>query len=223
MLFFSIIVKIFSRRFLMAIIGNSPAMQRLRKQIEKIAKTNAAILLQGESGTGKELVAMAIHKLSERSSKEFVAINCGAIPESLMESLLFGYEEGAFSGAKKNGQQGLLETANGGTLFLDEAGEMPYLMQAKILRTLQTTKSADWEQANRYSLTSALFQQATKISESRWNWAIFAKTCSTALTLSPSSSPRFVKEWRTCRCLLIFSSKTLKISIIPNFPSPMDC
>ena len=88
----------------MAIIGNSPAMQRLRKQIEKIAKTNAAILLQGESGTGKELVAMAIHKLSERSSKEFVAINCGAIPESLMESLLFGYEEGAFSGAKKNGR-----------------------------------------------------------------------------------------------------------------------
>lgn len=140
MLFFSIIVKIFSRRFLMAIIGNSPAMQRLRKQIEKIAKTNAAILLQGESGTGKELVAMAIHKLSERSSKEFVAINCGAIPESLMESLLFGYEEGAFSGAKKNGQQGLLETANGGTLFLDEAGEMPYLMQAKILRTLQNNK-----------------------------------------------------------------------------------
>lgn len=124
----------------MEIIGESFVIQRLRRQIQKVAKTNAAILIQGESGTGKELVAMAIHKLSERKEKEFVAVNCGAIPESLMESLLFGYEGGAFSGAKKNGQQGLIETANGGTLFLDEAGEMPYLMQAKILRTLQNNK-----------------------------------------------------------------------------------
>lgn len=124
----------------MKIIGNSAAIQTLRKQIQKVAETNAAVLLQGESGTGKELVAMAIHEQSPRNTKEFVAINCGAIPESLMESLLFGYEAGTFSGANKNGQQGLLETANGGTLFLDEAGEMPYFMQSKILRTLQNNK-----------------------------------------------------------------------------------
>lgn len=83
---------------------------------------------------------MSIHEQSRWHSKEFVAINCGAIPESLMESLLFGYEGGAFSGARKDGQRGLLEKANGGTVFLDEAGEMPYSLQAKMLRTLQNFK-----------------------------------------------------------------------------------
>ena len=124
----------------MKIIGKSTAIEKLRIQIKKVAKTNASVLIHGESGTGKELVAFAIHEQSNRKHKEFVAVNCGAIPESLMESLLFGYEEGAFSGARKNGQHGLLETANEGTLFLDEAGEMPLAMQAKILRTLQNFK-----------------------------------------------------------------------------------
>lgn len=124
----------------MEIIGKSTAIQKLQIQIEKVAKTNSSVLIHGESGTGKELVALAIHEKSNRKHKEFVAVNCGAIPESLMESLLFGYEEGAFSGARKNGSHGLLETANEGTLFLDEAGEMPPAMQAKILRTLQNFK-----------------------------------------------------------------------------------
>lgn len=124
----------------MEIIGNSRAICSLKDKIEKVARTDASVLIQGESGTGKELVAMSIHEQSRRHSKEFVAINCGAIPESLMESLLFGYEGGAFSGARKDGQRGLLEKANGGTVFLDEAGEMPYSLQAKMLRTLQNFK-----------------------------------------------------------------------------------
>ena len=124
----------------MEIIGNSRAICSLKDKIEKVARTDASVLIQGESGTGKELVTMSIHEQSRRHSKEFVAINCGAIPESLMESLLFGYEGGAFSGARKDGQRGLLEKANGGTVFLDEAGEMPYSLQAKMLRTLQNFK-----------------------------------------------------------------------------------
>ena len=124
----------------MEIIGNSRAICSLKDKIEKVARTDASVLIQGESGTGKELVAMSIHEQSRRHSKEFVAINCGVIPESLMESLLFGYEGGAFSGARKDGQRGLLEKANGGTVFLDEAGEMPYSLQAKMLRTLQNFK-----------------------------------------------------------------------------------
>ena len=124
----------------MQLVGQSPAIFRLREQIGKVAVMDAVVLVQGESGTGKELVARAIHMQSPRQQKAFVAINCGAIPESLTESILFGYEGGAFSGAHSAGQTGLLEKANGGTLFLDEAGEMPPSLQAKMLRTLQNYK-----------------------------------------------------------------------------------
>ncbi|RRD70697.1 AAA family ATPase [Desulfovibrio sp. OH1186_COT-070] len=124
----------------MQLLGKSPAICRLREQIHKVAAMDVVVLVQGESGTGKELVARAIHDQSRRSRKAFVAINCGAIPESLTESILFGYEGGAFSGASSAGQVGLLEKASGGTLFLDEAGEMPPSLQAKMLRTLQNHK-----------------------------------------------------------------------------------
>ena len=125
----------------MQLVGQSPAICRLREQIGKVAAMDAVVLVQGESGTGKELVARAIHMQSPREQKAFVAINNrGAIPESLTESILFGYEGGAFSGAHSAGQTGLLEKANGGTLFLDEAGEMPPSLQAKMLRTLQNYK-----------------------------------------------------------------------------------
>lgn len=122
------------------LIGCSPPMRALKDTLIRAAGTDATVLLQGESGTGKELVAKAIHTHSQRSSREFLAINCGAIPESLMESMLFGYEQGAFSGAKSGGQQGLLEQARGGTFFLDEVAEMPLMMQVKLLRTLQEHK-----------------------------------------------------------------------------------
>jgi len=118
------------------IIGVSDAMRSLCRAIEKVAPTNATVLILGDSGTGKELMARALHRLSPRSHKPFVAINCAAIPDTLLESELFGYEKGAFTGAAKR-TAGKLEAAEGGTLFLDEIGEMPASLQAKMLRVLQ--------------------------------------------------------------------------------------
>lgn len=121
---------------LKGIIATSEEMQKLSKKIEKIAPTNATTLLLGESGTGKEVLARAIHGLSQRSSKPFVAVNCAAIPESLLESELFGYEKGAFTGATKQ-TIGKIEHAEGGTFFLDEIGDLPFSLQAKLLRFIQ--------------------------------------------------------------------------------------
>ncbi len=118
------------------IVAASDAMLQVCRVIEKVAPTNATSLLLGESGTGKELLARALHSLSPRADKRFVAINCAAIPENLLESELFGYERGAFTGAAKQ-TQGKVELADGGTLFLDEIGDMPMALQAKLLRFLQ--------------------------------------------------------------------------------------
>lgn len=118
------------------IIGASPQIQKIREMINKIAPTEATVLLLGESGTGKEVVARALHNNSARSSETFVAINCAAIPENLLESELFGYEKGAFTGASKQ-TKGKIEYADGGTLFLDEVGDLPFALQAKLLRFLQ--------------------------------------------------------------------------------------
>lgn len=119
------------------IIGKSPEMLELKKNIESIAISSSTILIKGETGTGKELVARAIHSLSERRNGPFVTINCAAIPENLLESELFGYEDGAFTGGRKGGKPGLFEIANEGTLFLDEIGDMPIHLQVKLLRVLQ--------------------------------------------------------------------------------------
>ncbi len=119
-----------------ALIGNSPAMTRLIALLERVAPSQANVLVTGESGTGKELVAKALHLNSERSEHPFVPINCGAIPENLLESELFGHEKGAFTGADKR-KEGLFESADNGTLFLDEIGELPMGMQVKLLRVLQ--------------------------------------------------------------------------------------
>lgn len=119
------------------IYGHSPRLKEVVKLANKVALTNAAVLIRGESGTGKELFARAIHKAGSRSDKPFIAINCGAIPPNLFESELFGYEGGAFTGADKKGKKGAFELADGGTLFLDEIGEMEYTMQVKLLRVLQ--------------------------------------------------------------------------------------
>jgi two-component system NtrC family response regulator len=118
------------------IIATSPQMLEVCRTIEKVAPTDATTLLLGESGTGKELLARALHDLSPRKSQRFVAINCAAIPDSLLESELFGYEKGAFTGAAKQ-TKGNIEYADGGTLFLDEVGDLPLPLQAKLLRFLQ--------------------------------------------------------------------------------------
>lgn len=118
------------------IIGKSKQILEIIDTIKKISNTSATVLLTGESGVGKEIFAKAIHNLSERSNKSFIKINCAAIPENLLESELFGYEKGAFTGANST-KKGKFELANGGTIFLDEIGDMPLLLQAKILRVLQ--------------------------------------------------------------------------------------
>lgn len=117
--------------------GNCPILKKVKQIAEKMSKSNASILIYGESGTGKELFAHAIHNASPRSDMPFVAINCAALPENLLESELFGYEEGAFTGAKKGGKAGLFEYAHTGTLFLDEIENMSQSLQVKLLRVLQ--------------------------------------------------------------------------------------
>lgn len=125
-----------SRNSLDNIIGCSPPINTLKETIRTVASTGSTILIHGESGTGKELVARAVHTCSQRDGEPFVSINCGAFPETLLETELFGYMKGAFTGANQN-KQGLFEVANGGTIFLDEIAEMSLAMQVKLLRALQ--------------------------------------------------------------------------------------
>lgn len=125
------------RYFIHDIIGSSEQILEIKEQIKKIAPSDITALITGESGTGKELIAHSIHQLSNRSEKPFISVNCAAIPEDLFESELFGYEAGAFTGAKTGGKQGKFQLAQGGTLFLDEIGDMPLKSQVKLLRVLQ--------------------------------------------------------------------------------------
>ena len=117
--------------------GSSAAFQRARASAQRFAAVDKTVLITGESGTGKELFAQAIHNASARRGAPFLALNCAAVPEALLESELFGHEEGAFTGARKGGKLGLLEVAHTGTLFLDEIGDMPVLLQTRLLRVLQ--------------------------------------------------------------------------------------
>ncbi len=117
------------------LLGESPAMRELRERITRVAPTNSTVLITGETGTGKELVARAVHRESARASAPFVAVNCAAFPETLLESELFGHERGAFTGADR-ARHGVFEAAHRGTLFLDEAGEMSLALQAKLLRVI---------------------------------------------------------------------------------------
>lgn len=120
------------------LVGECRVMRQLKRLISRIAPSPSSVMVVGESGTGKEVVARAIHKLSGRRNKPFIAINCAAIPEQLLESELFGYVKGAFTGASANGKTGLIQAANTGTLFLDEIGDMPLMLQAKLLRAIES-------------------------------------------------------------------------------------
>jgi len=119
------------------LVGSSPAMNKVQSMISKVAPTDSTVLVLGETGTGKEVVARSLHEQSKRAGMPFVPVNCGALPEHLVESELFGHRKGAFTGADQN-RKGLFEVANGGTLFLDEVGELPKGMQAKLLRFLES-------------------------------------------------------------------------------------
>jgi len=119
------------------IVGNSESIKWVKREARVAARTTSTILITGESGTGKEILAHAIHQASPRREGPFIKVNCAAVPENLLESELFGYDEGAFTGAKKGGRQGKFEQAQHGTVFLDEIGDMPLAMQAKLLRVLQ--------------------------------------------------------------------------------------
>ncbi|HHT0275832.1 TPA: two-component system response regulator GlrR [Klebsiella oxytoca] len=126
-------------RWRQAIVTRSPLMERLLEQAGMVAQSDVSVLINGQSGTGKEIVAQAIHNASPRRDKPFVAMNCGALPEQLLESELFGHARGAFTGAVSN-REGLFQAAEGGTLFLDEIGDMPVALQVKLLRVLQERK-----------------------------------------------------------------------------------
>lgn len=127
----------FNNKFAKIFIFNSPQMQNVYSKIQKVAKTTTTVLITGESGTGKEVAARAIHENSNRADGPFIAVNCGAIPESLIESEFFGYVKGAFTGANPKGKTGFFEQADKGTIFLDEIGDMPLSLQVKLLRVLQ--------------------------------------------------------------------------------------
>jgi two-component system NtrC family response regulator len=119
------------------LVGDSPGLRRVRTLLAKVAPTDATVLVLGETGTGKELVARSVHEQSNRREQPFIAVNCGALPENLIESELFGHRKGSFTGADDN-REGLFQVADGGTLFLDEIGELPKAMQAKLLRVLES-------------------------------------------------------------------------------------
>lgn len=141
-------------------VGSCDAMLALFRSIRKVAMTDAPVFISGESGTGKELTAVAIHERSARRDQPFVAINCGAIPAYLLQSELFGYERGAFTGANQR-KIGRVETANGGTLFLDEISDLPLESQASLLRFLRNARSSVSAVTDRRRLTCASFRRRT--------------------------------------------------------------
>ena len=144
------------------LIGSSPAMQKIYKLVGQVARSDAAVLLIGESGTGKELVARAIYANSPRAARPYVAINCAAIPDTLLESELFGHERGAFTGALTQ-RIGKFERADGGTIFLDEIGDMPLPLQAKLLRVLQNGEFQRVGGIRPYALRFGSLPQPTRI------------------------------------------------------------
>ena len=173
-------------------LGQSETMQRLYQQLEQVAASDAAVLITGESGTGKEMVARSIHANSRRSEKPFVAINCGALSDTLLESELFGHVKGAFTDARET-RQGLFLEANGGTLLLDEMGEMPMSMQIKLLRTLEekTMRAVGSDKETSFDvrlLTATNRDLETAVAEGRFREDLFYRINVIGLELPPLRS-----------------------------------
>ncbi|MCB8890431.1 sigma-54 interaction domain-containing protein [Vreelandella malpeensis] len=176
------------------LLGRSSAMQTLRSHVVRAAETNLAVLLQGETGTGKDRVAQAIHELSARAQAPFMAINCAAIPETLLESELFGHVKGAFSGAEQN-REGLIAKAHGGTLFLDEIGDMPLALQAKLLRVLESGRyrplGASDERCADLRVVAATHQPLREqIKEQRFRADLYYRLGQFPITLAPLAERR---------------------------------
>ncbi len=171
------------------LVGQSAVIRGLREQISQAGQHKLTVLIQGETGSGKEVVARLVHQCSDRAHKPFVAINCAAIPENLIESELFGYQKGAFSGALAN-KTGLVAQANGGTLFLDEVGDMPAAMQAKLLRVLETRSyrplGAEQEYHSDFRLIAATHQPLTRhVEEGQFRADLYHRLCQCLLLIAP--------------------------------------
>jgi len=169
--------------------GNSPGMQEVFRMIRRVGPSDVPVLITGESGTGKELVAQAIHRQSLRNANPFVAINCGAIPETLLESELFGYEKGAFTGATQQ-RKGRIESAQGGTLFLDEIGDIPLGLQVKLLRflqdrTIQRLGAKDTIAVDARILAATNVDLQTAITEGRFREDLYYRLCVMTIAVPP--------------------------------------
>ena len=181
-----------------AIIGRSKQMQEVYKAIGRVAGSDVTVLIKGETGTGKELVARAIYQHSPGRDWPFLAMNCAAIPENLLESELFGHEKGAFTGAEQR-RVGKFEQANGGTLFLDEVGDMSFSIQAKILRLLQKDLNASAERHHPRRI-GAIITATHRDLENAIEEGLFRDDLYYRLKWSPSSCHRCAKETRTFDC-----------------------
>jgi len=198
-----------ARNRLVDLIGSSASMQRLFRRVQKVAGTDVTVLLNGESGTGKELTARALHALSKRAAEPFVAVNCAAIPEGLLESEFFGAERGAFTGADRS-RMGRFEAANGGTLFLDEVGELPLTIQPKLLRALQegviTRVGGTRDIELRVRIIAATNRDLkSEVAEGRFREDLYYRLHVVPVTLPPlrerrEDIPRLVKHFVSLNC-----------------------
>lgn len=188
--------ELWSRSDYSEIVGESPSIWSVLQNVDLVAATDSTVLILGETGTGKELVARAIHKNSRRANAPFVRVNCAALPESLLESELFGHEHGAFTGATQQ-RTGRFELANGGTIFLDEVGEMPLSAQSRLLRVLQEQELERVGSSRTIRIDTRVLAATHQVCRKWSRRGIFGKTCTTDCTSFRFRFHRYAKDWKT--------------------------